>query len=343
MPLLLPLFFLSYYAVSIVNAHGFVSSVTMNGKEFKGRPPTAQFGNSQFDSPIRQISTFEPQYKATNPAVNCGPNSKKVALVVDADPGSKVSFLWVANNNVKDSKANVRDSFLCDVSLMLIFYGSYATSGHIGPLVTYMASCGKTSCKDFDSTNAEWFKIDQVGKKANSNDWVQKDLMSRKPYTLTLPKNIAPGEYLIRHEIIALHLADQAPGMAEFYVSCTQVRMTGNGDGTPSADELVKFPGGYHDKDKGLFSNTFFDAGATYNFPGPKIAQFVVDGKSGKTSSGNSTSSAHTSSAASSVVSSATPTRTSASPAEATGSSDSAKCRVKNGKTAKRHHRRTNH
>lgn len=46
-----------------------------------------------------------------------------------------------------------------------------------GPLLTYMASCGSTTCDKFDSTSAKWFKIDQVGTKAgDANTWVQADI-----------------------------------------------------------------------------------------------------------------------------------------------------------------------
>ena len=31
--------------------------------------------------------------------------------------------------------------------------------------MTYMASCGNTPCNEFDPTGAEWFKIDELGKK----------------------------------------------------------------------------------------------------------------------------------------------------------------------------------
>ena len=70
---------------------------------------------------------------------------------------------------------------------------------------------------------------------------------------MTLPDNIAPGDYLIRHEIIALHLATSVGG-AEFYPSCTQVRIGGSGTGTPNG--TVSFPGAYSDTDPGIFDPT---------------------------------------------------------------------------------------
>ena len=42
-----------------------------------------------------------------------------------------------------------------------------------GPMEVYLASCGSTSCDKFDASNAQWFKITEVGKR--SGGWVQQD------------------------------------------------------------------------------------------------------------------------------------------------------------------------
>ena len=50
---------------------------------------------------------------------------------------------------------------------------------NIGPLMTYMASCGNTPCTDFDPSGAKWFKIDELGLKPDgSGDWFQNDIMT---------------------------------------------------------------------------------------------------------------------------------------------------------------------
>lgn len=77
-------------------------------------------------------------------------------------------------------------------------------------------------------------------------------IVSGKPISATIPQNLAPGNYLIRHEIIALHLATSVGG-AEFYPSCAQVKVGGSGSGSPKAADLVAFPGGYSDNDPGIF------------------------------------------------------------------------------------------
>jgi len=52
----------------------------------------------------------------------------------------------------------------------------------------------------------------------------------------------APGEYLLRVESIALHVAESVGG-AQFYISCGQIEVTGSGNATPSP--TIDFPGGY--------------------------------------------------------------------------------------------------
>lgn len=126
-----------------------------------------------------------------------------------------------------------------------------------------------------------------------------------------IPKTLAPGNYLIRHEIIALHLATSFGG-AEFYPACAQLRIGGSQTGGPQASELVSLPGAYSDNDPGIFDPSVFDTNALYVFPGPAIASFV-----GTTSDGGGGSSSG---------SSATPTPTSSSPAKP---SSTKKCRIK--------------
>jgi len=172
-------------------------------------------------------------------------------------------------------------------------------------MLTYMASCGDQTCTKFDSTTAKWFKIQQVGQNSDGN-WAQADissffailfilspvltlfsvcLVAGAPASINLPSNIAPGSYLIRHEIIALQLAVSIGG-AEFYPSCSQLTIGGNGTGKPQENELVSFPGAYRDNDPGIFVPNVYNGNLDYQFPGPPIASFV-------SSSSNPTPSSH--------------------------------------------------
>ena len=156
------------------------------------------------------------------------------------------------------------------------------------------------------------------------------------PITLTLPPNIAPGGYLVRQEIIALHLA-QTEGGAEFYPSCTQIMVGGSQTGTPN--QTVLFPGAYSDTDPGILDTTVFNAGATYIFPGPPVSNLAsltdmsssagqnngpgTNGPQGKGNNGT-TSSAYP---ASSTTSSRSPKSTSTG-SGAQPSSAASKCRL---------------
>jgi AA9 family protein len=68
------------------------------------------------------------------------------------------------------------------------------------------------------------------------------DLKSR------IPSNIKPGNYLIRHELIALHQANTP----QFYPECAQLVVSGAGDTIPPASYLMKIPGYAPQGDPGI-------------------------------------------------------------------------------------------
>ncbi|KIM54987.1 glycoside hydrolase family 61 protein, partial [Scleroderma citrinum Foug A] len=239
----------------LVHAHGYVSKVSIDGKIYIGNVPNA----SPTPAIVRQIDDVAPVKNATNPYLNCGQAAQKASLVADANPGSQVQFWWNGGD------------------------GS-PWPHNIGPLMTYMASCVNTTCDQYDSTNAMWFKIEETGLQPGNMTWYQQNIMDGGPANVTIPSDLAPGQYLIRHEIIALHLATQLGG-AEFYPSCTQVNVQGNQTATATSSEEVTFPGGYSDTDPGIYDPTVFDTPVQYTFPGPPLAALVTDSSSSPASS----------------------------------------------------------
>ncbi|KAI0935511.1 hypothetical protein AcV5_003922 [Taiwanofungus camphoratus] len=225
---ILSLFF-SLAAATCVSAHGFVSQVIIDGTAYAGNVPSEAADNKAGGSPIRQISTISPVKGADNPDINCGMGAQLAEVVAPANPGSNVTFQWSGGED-----------------------GGQNWPHNVGPLMTYMASCGSTSCSQFNGSTAKWFKIDELGMISGGNTWYQQDIMNGDSYSVTLPQSIAPGGYLIRHEIISLQLA-MSMGGAEFYPSCTQVQIGGNGAGTPQSSQTVTFPGGYSDSDPGIY------------------------------------------------------------------------------------------
>jgi hypothetical protein len=109
-----------------------------------------------------------------------------------------------------------------------------------------------------------------------------------KPASVTLPTQVAPGDYLVRHEIIALHLA-MTLGGAEFYPSCTQIRVGGSQTGTPN--QTVSFPGAYNDNDPGIYDPSIYSPGAPYTFPGGPVSNLASPADMTGQLSGNGTSS----------------------------------------------------
>lgn len=245
-------------AIPLAAAHGIIHDISIDGKSFKASPA----GGKPIDSGIRQVDTQDPIKGATNKAITCGVNAKPGSQVLDANPGSKITVNWRAQDGSK-------------------------WPHNTGPMLTYMANCGDVTCDKFDPANAKWFKIQQVAKK-DDNTWVQQDIMNGGVADVTLPTNIAPGNYMFRHEIIALHLANSKGG-AEFYAGCAQLKIGGSGTGVPSDNELVKLPGAYSDNDPGIFVPNVFDAGAKYTFPGPPISKLAADSSSSSGAAPSST------------------------------------------------------
>jgi cellulase len=119
-----------------------------------------------------------------------------------------------------------------------------------------------------------------------------------------MPTCVAPGDYLLRVELIALHGAQnqgrspflflffstnsssspqrtsvasrmltRRTGGAQFYMECAQVRVTSSGTNTGS--NFVSFPGAYKANDPGVQVSIYDNAGQpymggkTYSIPGP--------------------------------------------------------------------------
>ncbi|KAJ7244701.1 glycoside hydrolase, partial [Mycena rebaudengoi] len=70
----------------------------------------------------------------------------------------------------------------------------------VGPMLTYLSSCGNGPCSEFDASPASWFKIEESGR-GTDGKWVQAQLStiySGAAANLTLPSNLAAGQYLLR-------------------------------------------------------------------------------------------------------------------------------------------------
>lgn len=249
-----------------------------------GKTPT-------LESIIRQISSGNPVVGATNPSVNCGNDAQLAATAANVQPGDTLSMFWTSETPTEGWPHDT------------------------GPLMTYLARCADKDCTTYHSSAAHWFKIKEEGRNA-AGVWAQSTIFDQPnvPANVTLPSTLAPGPYLVRHEIIALHNAN-IPRGAEFYPSCAQIVVGGSGTGAPTAAEAVLLPGAYSDTDPGIKFDAYTDPTAPYAFPGPPVAAFV--GGSASTAPTAPTSSSSPSVAGSADIN-ATPTTTQAAPGPST-------------------------
>ncbi|KAJ7889355.1 glycoside hydrolase family 61 protein F [Mycena olivaceomarginata] len=119
-----------------------------------------------------------------------------------------------------------------------------------------------------------WFKISEQGTQSNGN-WMQEQLYNGLPVNVTIPANLKAGNYLLRHEVIALHMA-QSLGAAELFPGCVQLTVTGNGTIELTGNDFANFPGAYKPKDPGILVDVYTNfQGDKYQFPGPPVMAFV--------------------------------------------------------------------
>jgi hypothetical protein len=280
----LPLLSLAAFA-PLVAAHGSLHAAWIDGKYYPA--PLPQEDASQYT--IRSINDINPVKGTNNPDLNCGHGAQRAGLVADAAPGSKLEFAW-------------RN-------------GELGTWVHnTGPVLTYLAPCGNGGCAKFDSANAQFFKISELGKHADGNGWFMADLTTGPNATtsVTLPANLPAGEYLVRHELIAMQLG-MSPGGAEFYPACMQIRLSApsrTAAAIPSGKEVVTFPGGYSDNDPGILDPNIYNPGSAYTFPGPAIAALASSGNTGSTSGSDAPTGTIVASSSSTTPGSSAPTPT---------------------------------
>ncbi len=130
-----------------------------------------------------------------------------------------------------------------------------------------MASCG-SSCSTFKTSSAKWFAIDKVGMNADGSYATDDLIAAAASWTTTIPFNVAPGEYLLRIELLALH----SIGAPQFYPSCSQIRVSGTGNGAPRDGEVVPIQDIY----KGYSFPNIWMPGSAFKIAGPAVAAFVA-------------------------------------------------------------------
>ncbi|KAI9053814.1 hypothetical protein LZ554_002762 [Drepanopeziza brunnea f. sp. 'monogermtubi'] len=235
-------------AATTVSAHGYVEVATIGGVEYEGYNPNLDpYMSPPTEKIFRPINGNGPVEDLTLIDFQCG--GYTAGGIVGSSPAKLTSSPVAAGTDVELKWTVWPDS-------------------HVGPTLTYMALCPGNDCSAFEPGNeAVWFKVQEEGRQGTSNVWATTALMKEGgTVTYTIPSCLAPGTYLVRHEIIALHSAWAYPG-AQFYPSCHQIEVSGSGTTTP--DGLVALPGAYSPTDPGITVDAY--KAQEYIIPGPPL------------------------------------------------------------------------
>lgn len=140
---------------------------------------------------------------------------------------------------------------------------------HHGPVIDYLADCNG-DCATVDKTALKFFKISEAGLNDGSNapgHWASDDLIANNnSWTVTIPESVAPGKYVLRHEIIALHSGNQ-PNGAQNYPQCLNLEITGSGTDKPQGVPGTEL---YKPDDEGILFNIYTSLDS-YPIPGPAL------------------------------------------------------------------------
>ncbi|KAK6330089.1 hypothetical protein TWF718_003517 [Orbilia javanica] len=144
-------------------------------------------------------------------------------------------------------------------------------ASHKGPIAVYLAKVDNAATTA--STGLKWFKVAHEGFNTGTKKWAVDTMIDNKGWwEFTLPSCLAPGNYLLRAELIALHSAYDNLG-AQFYISCAQINISGSG--TYNGGSTVSFPGAYAQDDAGIKISIYGNSGQpdnngrVYAIPGP--------------------------------------------------------------------------
>ncbi|KAF1817228.1 hypothetical protein P152DRAFT_387849, partial [Eremomyces bilateralis CBS 781.70] len=158
----------------------------------------------------------------TTPDIACNLNSRPPALVGKARAGSTATFEWTP-----------------------------WVINHKGPLTAYMAPY-EGSLANNNVSKLEFFKIAEQA--VTDGKWATDHMMADgSKWNVTIPWDIKPGTYVLRHELLALHFANGGiaigPPGPQFYIMCAAVEIVGCGSAQPEGNT---FPGTYKQDDPGL-------------------------------------------------------------------------------------------
>lgn len=229
-------------------AHGIVTKVTIGTQTYQGYDPSFQYQTPQpvvigWSSPESQDRGPVPGTAYGDPDIICARGATPAQTSAPIAAGDSVSLQWTE-----------------------------WPQSHHGPVLDYLAKC-PGDCSTVDKTTLKFFKIDGVGMTSTTGtppNFADDDMIkNNNTWTVKIPSDIAPGNYVLRHETIALHEANRDGG-SQPYPQCINLQITGSGTANPDG---VLGTALYKQSDPGILFNIYtqFTSTTQYPVPGPPL------------------------------------------------------------------------
>ncbi|PMD37789.1 carbohydrate-binding module family 1 protein [Hyaloscypha variabilis F] len=237
--------------VALSSAHTTVFNILVNDvDQGTGNTPGGYIRSPPNNNPVKDLTSDD---------LTCNVANTPATRTVTAAAGDKIGIQWHHNDNTSSD--------------------DIIASSHLGPVLVYIAPTAS------NGTGNVWVKLAESG--YENGTWAVQTLIANKGvHSFTLPSVLAPGNYLIRPEIIALHEADASYAVnpargAQLYMECIQLNVTGTGATTLPTG--VAIPGAYKETDPGIVFN-LYGTFTSYTIPGPAVWDLAA-GTSNTTSS----------------------------------------------------------
>jgi len=235
-------------AIPAVSAHGYVSGVVAGGKWYEGASPNWIYSASKPAQAgwyaYNQDNGFVAPSEYGDQNITCHKGATPGTTSIPVVAGSSIDLQW---NTWPDS--------------------------HHGPVIDYLARCD-SDCSKQDKSKLNFFKVDALGLidgSAAPGKWATDKMMANNfTWTMKIPSGLS-GNFVLRHEIIALHSAGNADG-AQNYPNCINLKITGSGAEHPctSGADCRKGTALYKATGPGILINIYTTL-TSYSMPGPKI------------------------------------------------------------------------
>lgn len=152
---------------------------------------------------VRAPSTNNPVYDVSSSSIACntGLYSPVSSQVVTIPAGAQVGTWWEHLIGGPQGGSDADNPI---------------AASHKGPVQVYLAKVDNAGTAG--TSGLSWFKIWEDGVDSSGKWGVDRMIAGNGWYDFTMPSCVAPGQYLMRVEIIALHSA-YTQGQAQFYVS----------------------------------------------------------------------------------------------------------------------------